>query len=139
MQLKFEHVQRILNEAISRQHGENWVWKGTKAFIELSLQREPGEFISVKDIKLLAGKGLGGASAGLWPWVFDGAGVIEKKEGSMEYRIRPEYFVAMRQLIAPHSFRGKHSIMEMQGLGKQIWEGIDAQEYVDRERRSWSG
>jgi len=31
----------------------------------------------------------------------------------------------------------RHSIMELEGLGKEIWEGIDAQEYVDRERDSW--
>ncbi len=31
------------------------------------------------------------------------------------------------------------SIMELEGLGKEIWEGIDAQEYVNRERDSWNG
>jgi hypothetical protein len=33
----------------------------------------------------------------------------------------------------------KHSILELRGLGKKIWKGIDAQEYVDRERNSWGG
>jgi hypothetical protein len=31
-----------------------------------------------------------------------------------------------------------HSIMELCGLGKEIWEGIDAQEYVNGERDSWN-
>jgi len=31
------------------------------------------------------------------------------------------------------------SILELQGLGKAIWHGLDAQEYVDRERASWNG
>lgn len=31
----------------------------------------------------------------------------------------------------------KHSIMELEGLGAEIWKGIDAQEYVNRERESW--
>jgi len=31
------------------------------------------------------------------------------------------------------------SILELQGLGKEIWQGLDAQEYVDRERKSWDG
>ncbi len=31
----------------------------------------------------------------------------------------------------------QHSIMELRGLGKEIWRGIDAQEYVNRERASW--
>ncbi len=30
-----------------------------------------------------------------------------------------------------------HSIMELEGLGAEIWKGIDAQEYVNRERESW--
>ena len=33
----------------------------------------------------------------------------------------------------------KHSIMELCGLGKEIWDGIDAQEYVNNERASWNG
>jgi len=31
-----------------------------------------------------------------------------------------------------------HSIMELCGLGKEIWEGVDAQEYVNGERDSWN-
>jgi hypothetical protein len=33
----------------------------------------------------------------------------------------------------------RHSIMELRGLGKEIWQGIDAQEYVNNERASWNG
>ena len=33
----------------------------------------------------------------------------------------------------------RHSILELEGLGKEIWEGLDAQEYVNEERRSWRG
>jgi hypothetical protein len=32
-----------------------------------------------------------------------------------------------------------HSIMELCGLGEEIWAGIDAQEYIDSERASWNG
>ncbi|MBU1599503.1 hypothetical protein KKG61_05300 [bacterium] len=31
----------------------------------------------------------------------------------------------------------KHSIMELEGLGAEIWKGIDAQAYVNKERESW--
>jgi hypothetical protein len=31
----------------------------------------------------------------------------------------------------------RHSIMELHGLGKEIWEGIDAQEYVNKLRDGW--
>ncbi len=33
----------------------------------------------------------------------------------------------------------RRSIMELEGLGKEIWQGVDAQEYVDGERDSWNG
>jgi hypothetical protein len=32
-----------------------------------------------------------------------------------------------------------HSFLELEGLGKEVWEGIDAQEYVNQERDSWNG
>ena len=32
----------------------------------------------------------------------------------------------------------KHSITELRGLGKEIWLGIDADEYVNQERDAWS-
>jgi len=31
----------------------------------------------------------------------------------------------------------KHSILELEGLGAEIWKGIDAQEYVRKERAAW--
>lgn len=33
----------------------------------------------------------------------------------------------------------KHSLslLELEGLGKELWEGIDAAEYVAREREAW--
>lgn len=31
----------------------------------------------------------------------------------------------------------RHSIMELQGLGKELWKGIDAAEYIRREREEW--
>jgi hypothetical protein len=33
----------------------------------------------------------------------------------------------------------KRSILELRGLGKEVWNGIDAQEYVNQERDSWNG
>jgi hypothetical protein len=31
----------------------------------------------------------------------------------------------------------KHNIMELHGLGKEMWDGIDAQEYVNELRKEW--
>jgi hypothetical protein len=29
--------------------------------------------------------------------------------------------------------------MELKGLGKEIWEGVDVEKYIDEERNSWDG
>ena len=31
----------------------------------------------------------------------------------------------------------KHSILELEGLGVDIWKGIDAQQYVRNKREAW--
>ncbi|MCX7969608.1 MAG: hypothetical protein N3B10_14130 [Armatimonadetes bacterium] len=31
----------------------------------------------------------------------------------------------------------KHSLLELEGLGAEIWQGIDAQEYVNELRKEW--
>jgi hypothetical protein len=33
--------------------------------------------------------------------------------------------------------RKKHSLRELRGLGKEIWQGIDAQVYIDQQRDEW--
>jgi plasmid stability protein len=38
-----------------------------------------------------------------------------------------------RALEAPRPL----SILELRGLGKELWQGVDAASYVDRERASW--
>lgn len=39
--------------------------------------------------------------------------------------------------ISSHHPNDKYSIMELHGLGAEIWQGIDAQEYVDALRDEW--
>ena len=45
--------------------------------------------------------------------------------------------------LAQHTARQngskKRSILELEGLGKELWEGIDPDEYVAKERDSWDG
>ena len=43
--------------------------------------------------------------------------------------------VHLKQLVPDSG----HSILELEGLGKEIWQNMDAQEYVERERSSWNG
>jgi hypothetical protein len=39
--------------------------------------------------------------------------------------------------VARPAARPKRNIMDLHGLGKEIWEGIDAQEYVNKLRDEW--
>lgn len=52
-----------------------------------------------------------------------------------QLRLMEEVAVIIRTKIKTK----KHSILELKGLGKEIWKSIDAQDYVNRERDSWSG
>lgn len=33
----------------------------------------------------------------------------------------------------------RRSVLELQGLGKEIWQSVDAADYVRQERASWPG
>jgi hypothetical protein len=32
-----------------------------------------------------------------------------------------------------------HSILEFEGVGEEVWKGINVQEFIDQERDSWDG
>ncbi len=57
--------------------------------------------------------------------------------------LKPEEQLSLVEIISVRlkktlgSKKGKHSVMELEGLGADIWKGIDAQEYVNEERGSW--
>jgi hypothetical protein len=57
---------------------------------------------------------------------------------SREEQLRLIEELAARSIDGPSS-ASPSSILELCGLGKEIWEGIDAQEYVREERASWNG
>lgn len=43
------------------------------------------------------------------------------------------------RIVRSHLHGKKRSVVELKGLGKDIWNGEDAQEYVNRERAAWNG
>jgi hypothetical protein len=47
--------------------------------------------------------------------------------------------LAREQGANPAQAGGATSILELQGLGKEIWRGMDAQEHVNHERAAWNG
>ena len=58
--------------------------------------------------------------------------------------LKPEEQLSLVEIISARlkktlgKKRIKHSILELEGLGAEIWKGIDAQEYVRKERESWN-
>ena len=133
-------LQGANQEAEKKGDGKYLVYNGTKALVHLS--RGPGgeRPITIDAIKNRGGRDLG-PTGGLWPWLSKiGADVLVKISSPMAFRIRPEFYEAMQALFLDDSVtQRKRSILELEGKGKELWEGIDAQEYVDRERDSWNG
>jgi hypothetical protein len=58
-------------------------------------------------------------------------------------RLRPDEQLSLIGIISARlktnlrRKKAKHSVMELEGLGAHIWKGIDAQRYVNKERKSW--
>ncbi|HDM77205.1 MAG TPA: hypothetical protein ENG51_12180 [Deltaproteobacteria bacterium] len=59
-------------------------------------------------------------------------------------RLRPDEQLRLMEFIvstlkkALSGKESKHSVMELEGLGSDLWNGIDAQRYVEEERESWT-
>ncbi len=53
-----------------------------------------------------------------------------------QLRLISELLVYVRHRFQP---KPKGRILELEGLGEEIWHGIDAQEYVNHERNSSNG
>ena len=45
----------------------------------------------------------------------------------------------VEQLRGERERRPGRSLLELQGLGKGLWQGVDVAEYLNRERSSWNG
>lgn len=64
---------------------------------------------------------------------------IKKQFAILSEPERKRLLKELSQLVHNTKESGKRDIFELRGLGKEIWEGIDAQKYVDEERASWIG
>ncbi len=61
---------------------------------------------------------------------------VEKLNQEEQLRLLEQIAVLIRSKATAKTRR---SILELQGMGKNIWKNIDAQKYVDKERASWNG
>jgi len=76
---------------------------------------------------------------------------MQAKKGTLSYEdyvdgiqnLEPEDQLRIVEIISANlkrSLRKKkqeHSLMELEGLGAEIWKDVDAREYVNKERESW--
>ncbi len=61
---------------------------------------------------------------------------IEDLSPDEQLSLMEQLAISLRRRVG----RGKrHDILELRGLGKEIWQNVDAQQYVDQERSSWDG
>jgi hypothetical protein len=61
---------------------------------------------------------------------------VENLTPDEQLRLLEELASLVHRRVTP---KPKRSIMELEGLGKEIWQGVDAQECVNQERDSWNG
>ena len=64
---------------------------------------------------------------------------ILEKISRLSRQQKTDLIAELESQVQADGNKGGRSIMELEGLGKEIWEGIDAQEYVNAERDSWNG
>ena len=69
----------------------------------------------------------------LYEQILDQAGRLGPEE---QLRLLEDLAALLRREPAPPTH---HDITELRGMGKEAWDGIDAQDYVNQERASWGG
>lgn len=50
--------------------------------------------------------------------------------------IDEEYYLT--SVVLRQSWIRRHSILELRGLGKEIWQGVDPKKYIDELRNEWN-
>ena len=132
--------QRAVVEANKRGE-QRLVPRATQALVELARSKGRQQPIDLKEIVDSAGIETTAGTKGLYPWLKRyGADVVVHQQGTNTYIIKDEFYDAMLSLLpASDAEESPLGIMRLRGLGKEIWAGIDAQDYVNRERASWGG
>ena len=52
-------------------------------------------------------------------------------------RLAPEERERLIRALAKHTLKPEHEVTELRGLGKEVWNNINAQDYINTERNSW--
>ncbi len=51
-----------------------------------------------------------------------------------QFQLMEDLLAIIRRRVSRGSL---HSILELEGLGEEIWIGVDVKEYINQERDSW--
>lgn len=62
---------------------------------------------------------------------------IMRQVQALSLQERKELVKMLVDSLVSDNPENRHSILELAGLGAEIWEGIDAQDYVNDLRREW--
>lgn len=66
--------------------------------------------------------------------------ILKRAQSELSLELQNQLAAELSQHITRTANGGRRrSILELEGLGKGIWEGVDPDEYVARERDSWDG
>lgn len=129
-------VHCVYNGVIGHSGKEGLNAKAIEVFVNLAREQGQQTYIELDKVKQTRGP-----TGGLYPWLIKyGADILEQKTSCRAYRIRKEFYREMLSLFPEDEpVAATHGILKLQGLGKEIWAGIDAQEYINRERAAWGG
>ena len=61
---------------------------------------------------------------------------VQRLSPDEQFQLLEDLVTMLRQRTVSKPF---HSILELEGLGKEIWESIDVDQYLQQERDSWDG
>jgi len=61
-------------------------------------------------------------------------GLIQLLTPDEQLQLLADIAAMLRQRV---TVEPKHSIMELEGLGKEIWQDVDVEKYIEEERNSW--
>ncbi len=98
---KTEFILGVLDSAFYHQGKRRLVRNGAKALLELGKKEGPTEFIDIKRIRQRAGlEPKHSPTAGLYVWLEEYAGVVEKRQGRRRYRVKGEFREAFDEVVS---------------------------------------
>ncbi len=65
--------------------------------------------------------------------------ILKRAQAELSVQEQNQLSAELAQSAARDRNGKRRSLLELEGLGKEIWKGIDPDEYIAQERDSWDG